>query len=39
MRLNKDLIAQESQILEENSTQFGSGIVIPGNPDATFISE
>jgi len=38
-RLNKDLIAQETRILEENSTQFGSGVVIPGNPDATFIPE
>jgi len=38
-RLNKDLIIEEAQILESNKTQFGSGIVIPGNPDSTFDSE
>jgi hypothetical protein len=39
MRLNRDLERQEAEILAANSTPFGSGVVIPGNPDATFISE
>lgn len=37
MQLSKDLAAQELRILEENSTQFGSAVVIPGNPDQTFL--
>jgi hypothetical protein len=39
MRLSKDLINQEAQILASNKTQFGSAVVIPGNPDSTFLSE
>lgn len=39
MRLSKDLAEQEAQILAANTTQFGSAVVIPGNPDATFDPE
>lgn len=39
MRLSKELEKQEAEILESNSVPFGSGVVIPGNPDATFFSE
>jgi hypothetical protein len=39
MRLSKDLAEQEAQILITNTTQFGSAVVIPGNPDSTFDSE
>jgi PKD repeat protein len=39
MRLSKDLAEQEAEILIANTTQFGSAVVIPGNPDSTFDSE
>lgn len=35
-KLNEDLIEQENAIFEANRTQFGSAVVIPGNPDQTF---
>jgi hypothetical protein len=39
MRLSKDLAEQEAEILIANTAQFGSAVVIPGNPDSTFDSE
>ena len=36
MRLGKDLMQQEIEILKANKGQFGSAIVIPNNPDSTF---
>ena len=39
MRLGKELINQEIEILKANKGQFGSAIVIPNNPDATFNKE
>lgn len=36
MRLGKDLMYQEMEILKANKGQFGSAIVIPNNPDSTF---
>jgi hypothetical protein len=39
MRLGKDLMYQEMEILQANKGQFGSAIVIPNNPDATFNKE
>jgi hypothetical protein len=36
MRLGKDLMYQEMEILQSNRGQFGSAIVIPNNPDSTF---
>jgi hypothetical protein len=39
MRLGKDLMYQEMEILQANKGQFGSAIVIPNNPDSTFNKE
>jgi hypothetical protein len=39
MRLSKDLMYQEMEILKANQGQFGSAIVIPNNPDSTFNKE
>ena len=39
MRLGKDLMYQEMEILKANQGQFGSAIVIPNNPDSTFNKE
>jgi hypothetical protein len=39
MRLGKDLMYHEMEILQANKGQFGSAIVIPNNPDSTFNKE
>jgi hypothetical protein len=39
IRLGKDLMYQEMEILQANKGQFGSAIVIPNNPDSTFNRE
>lgn len=36
MKLSKDLAIQEKEIMANNRVPFGSAIVIPNNPDATF---
>lgn len=36
MRLGKDLMSQEMEILQANLGQFGSALIIPNNPDSTF---
>jgi len=38
-KLLKDLMIQEAEIMETNKTPFGSDVVIPDNPDATFSTE
>jgi len=35
-RLNRELEADEKSIMEANEGQFGSAVIIPDNPDATF---
>ena len=39
IRLGKDLMYQEMEILKNNAGQFGSAVVIPNNPDSTFNKE
>jgi len=39
MRLGKDLMQQETEILKANKGQFGSAVIIPNNPDSTFNKE
>ena len=39
MRLGRDLMNQEIEIMRTNKGQFGSAIVIPDNPDSTFNKE
>jgi hypothetical protein len=38
-KLLKDLMIQEAEIMETNKTPFGSDVVIPDNPDATFSTD
>ena len=35
-RLSKSLLEQQAQILKDSRPQFGSGLVLPDDPDATF---
>ena len=36
LKLDKDLMKEQAQIVNNSRGQFGSGIVIPDDPDATF---
>lgn len=38
IKLGKDLAIQEKEIMAKNRTPFGSAIIIPNNPEATFSS-
>jgi len=38
-KLLEDLMMQEAEIMKTNKTPFGSDVVIPDNPDATFSTE
>ena len=36
IKLSKDLAIEQEQIMKDSLGKFGSGIVIPDNPDSTF---